>query len=96
MMKKVLLYSACIGILVSVYFSPQVVQADRVQSTVTGTLIAPQSSSSDREKKSSQKSDRLPKTGQESSLSFNILGLSFILIGVCTWYFKRRGKDNHV
>ncbi|WP_080567139.1 LPXTG cell wall anchor domain-containing protein [Lactococcus garvieae] len=41
-------------------------------------------------------SERLPKTGQESSLSFNILGLSFILIGVGTWYFKRRGKDNHV
>ncbi|BDH81359.1 LPXTG cell wall anchor domain-containing protein [Lactococcus lactis] len=96
MMKKVLLYIACMGILVSVYFSSQEVQADRVQSKVTGTLIAPKPSSSDREKASSHKTKGLPKTGQESSLSFSVLGLSLLLIGGSTWYFKKKGEDNLV
>mgnify|MGYP003291667669 CR=1 FL=1 len=44
MMKKVLLYIACMGILVSVYFSSQEVQADRVQSKEFKKIIAPKPS----------------------------------------------------
>ncbi|MGC3748955.1 LPXTG cell wall anchor domain-containing protein [Enterococcus faecalis] len=90
-MKKILLCFVSIG-LVSVYFP---VQADKVQSKVTGTLIAPEPSSSDKDKASSHKSGGLPKTGEESSLAFGVLGLSFIIIGGGTWYFKKRREDDH-
>lgn len=94
-MKKILLYLVCIGFLVSVYLPTQEVQADKVQSRVTGTLIAPEPSSSDKDKASSHKSGGLPKTGEESSVAFGILGLSFIVIGGGTWYFKKRREDDH-
>lgn len=80
----------CIGLFISGYLPTQEVQADKVQSKVTGTLIAPQSSSSDREKAISHKSEKLPKTGQETSLSFSLLGLCFILVGIGTWYLEKR------
>lgn len=94
-MKKILLCFVCIGYLVSFYLPTQV-QADKVQSKVTGTLVAPTPSSSDKDKASSHKYGGLPKTGEESSVAFGVLGLSLIVIGGGTWYFKKRREDDHV
>lgn len=93
MMKKILFCFACLGVFCSFSASTQRVQAESAQSKVTGTLIAPKPSSSDKAK--NDKADILPKTGDSLSSSFGITGFSFIAIAVGVWYSKKKNEVDH-
>lgn len=93
MMKKILLYFVCLGIFCNFSSSTHKVLAESAQSKVTGTLIAPNPSSLDKEK--NRKGDILPKTGDSLSSSFGITGFSFIVIAVGVWYSKKRNEVDH-
>lgn len=93
MMKKILFCFAFFGVFYSFSASTQRVQAESAQSKVTGNLIAPNPSSSDKEK--NDKVDILPKTGDSLSSSFGITGFSFIVIAVGVWYSKKKNEVDH-